>query len=101
MALVHTLLSSVLGALLFAAFVPGILVRLPPSGSKWTVLGVHAFLFAVVLHCAMKWYWNKENFGNYGAECPNGYAMMGDGNCIPTGHPTYAPMNPNSSVENK
>ncbi len=92
------LLSTILGALIFAAFVPGVLVRLPPSGSKNTILVVHALLFAVVLHCAMKWYWNSEHFGNYGASCPNGFAMMGDGNCVPTGHATYAPpTSPDSS----
>ena len=96
------LLSTILGALIFAAFVPGVLVRLPPSGSKNTVLVVHALLFAVVLHLAMKWYWKgKEHFGNYGELCPNGFAMMGDGNCVPTGHVTYNPMNPKSSPDTK
>lgn len=95
------LLSTVLGALLFAAFVPGVLVRLPPSGSKWTVLVVHGLLFALVFHCGMKWYWNSEHFGNYGELCPNGFTMMGDGNCVPTGHPTYNPMNPKSSPDTK
>ena len=83
-------LSTILAAFLFAAFVPGVLVRLPPNGSKTTVLWVHAFLFTVVLTCAMKWYWQgREHMGNYGKECPNGYAMMSDGNCVPTGHQTY------------
>jgi hypothetical protein len=35
-------------ALLFAAFVPGVLVTLPPGGSRWVVLAVHGLLFAVV-----------------------------------------------------
>jgi hypothetical protein len=95
-------LSTILGALIFAAFVPGVFVRLPPSGSKRTVLIVHALLFAVALHFAMKWYWKgKEHFGNYGAKCPNGFVMMGDGNCVPTGQPTYNPMNLNSSPDTK
>jgi hypothetical protein len=37
-------------AALFYALVPGVLVRLPPGGSKTTTLAVHAALFALVLH---------------------------------------------------
>lgn len=37
-------------ALLFAVFVPGVLVTLPPGGSKWVVLAVHGLLFAVLSH---------------------------------------------------
>jgi len=37
-------------AALFYAFVPGVLVRLPPGGSKTVTLAVHAALFALVLH---------------------------------------------------
>ncbi len=36
-------------AVLFYAFVPGVLVRLPPGGSKMVVTTVHAALFALVL----------------------------------------------------
>jgi hypothetical protein len=39
-------------AVLFYAFVPGVLVRLPPGGSHQTVLVVHALLFALVHHFA-------------------------------------------------
>ena len=35
-------------AALFVAFVPGVLVTLPPGGSRWTVLAVHGLLYAVV-----------------------------------------------------
>lgn len=35
-------------ALLFIAFVPGVLVTLPPGGSPTTVLVVHGLLYAVV-----------------------------------------------------
>lgn len=35
-------------ALVFIAFVPGVLVTLPPGGSKWTVLAVHGLLFALL-----------------------------------------------------
>jgi hypothetical protein len=43
-----------LSALVFAAFVPGVLVTLPPGGSRTTVLAVHAGLFAVLHHLVMK-----------------------------------------------
>jgi hypothetical protein len=41
-------------ALVFAMFVPGVLVTLPPGGSRLVVLAVHAVLFAVLHHFAMK-----------------------------------------------
>ena len=82
--------SIVLGALVFAAFVPGVLVRLPPRASKTTTLLVHAILFAIVSTLVMKAYWSaKEHMGNYGSECPNGYTMTSTGDCVPTGHQTY------------
>jgi hypothetical protein len=43
-----------LSALVFAAFVPGVLVTLPPGGSRTTVLAVHAGLFAVLHHLVLK-----------------------------------------------
>jgi hypothetical protein len=46
-----------LSALVFAAFVPGVLVTLPPGGSRTTVLAVHAALFAVLHHVVMRWAW--------------------------------------------
>ena len=39
-------------AVFFYAFVPGVLVTLPPGGSHQTVLVVHALLFALVHHFA-------------------------------------------------
>jgi hypothetical protein len=41
-------------ALLFALFVPGALVTLPPNGSKWVVIGVHSVLFALLSHFVWK-----------------------------------------------
>ncbi len=38
---------------LFIAFVPGVLVTLPPGGGYWTVLVVHGLLFAFV----SAWVW--------------------------------------------
>ena len=41
-------------AALFIAFVPGVLVTLPPGGDRWTVLIVHAILFTIVSKFAWK-----------------------------------------------
>lgn len=43
-----------LSAVVFAAFVPGVLVTLPPGGSRNTVLAVHAGLFALLHGVAMR-----------------------------------------------
>jgi hypothetical protein len=48
------LLSTIFSALLFSAFVPGILFSIPPKGSKYLVLFTHATLFALVYHFAHK-----------------------------------------------
>jgi hypothetical protein len=87
------LISSILSALLFAAFVPGVLVTIPSKGSKATILVVHAVLFAVVVSLVMQYYWTNirgvvEAMGNYGITCPNGYVMTGDQRCEPVGHAT-------------
>jgi hypothetical protein len=83
-------ISTILSALIFAAFVPGVLITLPKGGSKATVLVVHAVLFAVVSSFVMRMYWStRENMGNYGITCPNGYMMTPDENCVPVGHATY------------
>jgi hypothetical protein len=41
-------------AVLFYAFIPGVLVRLPPGGSTMTVNLTHALLFAVVCNLVGK-----------------------------------------------
>ena len=46
MSVVHFLLA----VLLFVLLTPGILLRLPPNGSKWTVALVHGVIFAAVMH---------------------------------------------------
>jgi hypothetical protein len=84
------LISTILSALIFAAFVPGVLLTFPKGESKATVLVVHAVLFAVVSSFVMKMYWStRENMGNFGAKCPNGFMMTPDENCVPVGHATY------------
>ena len=85
--------SLAISAALFAAFVPGVVVTLPGKGSgRTTVLAVHAVLFSLAAMYAMKWYWGmRENMGNYGVTCPNGYKMLPDQTCVPVGGPTYNP----------
>jgi hypothetical protein len=87
------IVSSVLSVILFVAFVPGVLFRLPSKGSRATVLVTHAVLFAVAASLVMGFYWSyRENFGNYGRTCPNGFRMTEDGGCVSTGHATYDPL---------
>jgi hypothetical protein len=89
------LISTVLSALLFVAFVPGVLLRFPRNASFKVVLLTHAILFAVVTAVVMNYYWRviREKFGNYGPTCPNGYVpganQAGQPDCVPTGHATY------------
>lgn len=40
--------------ILFVALVPGVLLRLPPGGSKLTVAAVHGLVFALVWHLTHK-----------------------------------------------
>ena len=88
------LIRGILSVLLFAAFVPGVLFKLPKSGSYKTVLIVHAVLFAIVTTVIM--HSVKEAFGNYGPTCPNGYVQGrnqgGEPDCVPIGHVTYDPQ---------
>ena len=44
-------------ALLFLLLTPGILLRLPPGGSKLTVAITHAVVFALVYHFTHKAVW--------------------------------------------
>lgn len=83
------------------AFVPGVLIKLPPKSSNMVVLVTHAVLFAVVTSLVMRYYWTQvkgyaEPFGNYGppnAPCPNGFApgvnQGGLPDCVPVGRATY------------
>lgn len=43
---------------LFFLLTPGILLTIPPKGSKITVALVHAFVFTLVLHFTHKIVWN-------------------------------------------
>ena len=48
---------SIYAAILFFLLTPAILLRLPPSGSKWTVAAVHAIVFALIFHFTHKIVW--------------------------------------------
>jgi hypothetical protein len=85
------MLRHLVAALLFIAFVPGVVVTLPSKGAnKWTILALHTLLFMVASHFAMCCL-SYEMFGNHGAVCPNGYKMQEDKSCVPIGQPTYSP----------
>ena len=48
------MLLSVYVALLFFVLVPGVLLSIPPGGSKLTVAAVHAVVFGLVYHFTHK-----------------------------------------------
>lgn len=81
----------VISAILFAAFVPGVVAVVPSHSSKCIVLIVHSLLFAVVFGYVMAY---REGMGNYGHVCPNGYVegpnQKGEKDCVPVGAKTYA-----------
>jgi hypothetical protein len=94
------LISSILSVLLFTAFVPGVLLKIPKNGSPATVLVVHAVLFAIVTSLVMQFYWRNikgviESYGNYGPTCPNGHTLGtnqgGKPDCVPVGRATFDP----------
>ena len=62
-------------AALFVAFVPGVLVSLPPRGSKFTVLAVHALLFAAVWHYTHRAVWRATE--GFQSAPMNGAVMNG------------------------
>jgi hypothetical protein len=95
---------SLVAALVFVAFVPGVLTTLPSKSSKrTTVLLVHALLFAVVLHLVMTSFYFAESFANVGASgCPAGYIegmKAGKEECIPLPGTRQNP--PGSMLEKK
>jgi len=46
----HSLISSILPALLFFILSPGILTRIPKNGSKYLVTIVHSIIFSILLN---------------------------------------------------
>jgi hypothetical protein len=47
-------------AILFFILTPAVLLRIPKNGSKYTVAGVHAIVFALILHFTGKFVWNMS-----------------------------------------
>ena len=98
------IVSALISAVLFYAFVPGVLLTLPKGGSRATILVTHAVLFALTVSLVMKVYWtgSLEFMTNYGAVCPNGYvegvSKTGAPDCVPVGHVTYAPGKPSNGL---
>ena len=61
-------------ALLFVVLTPGLLLRIPPGGSTWTVALVHGLVFALVYHFTHKmvWRWSMGYEGFEGCKtCVN------------------------------
>jgi len=52
-----SLLISLYTAILFFILVPGVLLRLPPKGGKFTVAAVHALVFGLIYHFTHKLVW--------------------------------------------
>jgi hypothetical protein len=52
-----SVLVSLYAAVLFFLLTPAILLRLPPTGSKFTVAAVHALVFAIIFHFTHKLVW--------------------------------------------
>lgn len=46
----HSIVTSVFAAILFFILSPGMFLRIPKNGSKMTVTGVHALVFAVIFY---------------------------------------------------
>ena len=60
-------------AALFFVLTPGVLLRLPPGGSKMAVAATHAVVFALVYHLTNKMVW-KFFYGNEGFLAPDAEA---------------------------
>lgn len=61
-------------AILFFVLTPGVLVRLPPKGGKFTVAAVHTVVFALIFHFGQKmvFFGGGEGFRE-GAGSADGY----------------------------
>lgn len=95
---------SLVAALLFVTFVPGVVTTLPSKSSKRsTILIVHALLFVLVSQLVMSSFYFAESFANVGpASCPSGYVegmKGGKEECIPLSGTRQNP--PGSMLEKK
>jgi hypothetical protein len=52
-----SLIVSLYAAILFFILTPGVLLRLPKNGSKFTIAAVHALVFALLFHFTHKIVW--------------------------------------------
>lgn len=71
-------------AVLFFVLTPGVVLRLPPGGSKLMVAGVHALVFAAVFGLTHKLAMDmlyKEGFANAVKGCPKGHTLCADKKC--------------------
>ena len=62
------LVISIYSAILFFVLSHGVLLRLPSNGSKFTVAGVHAIVFAVVLYFTAGFVWRFSMSMSLGKE---------------------------------
>ena len=46
----HSIVTSVFASILFFILSPGVFLRIPQNGSKMTVTGVHALVFAIIFY---------------------------------------------------
>lgn len=71
-------------AVLFFVLTPGVVLRLPPGGSKLMVAGVHALVFTLVFCLTHKLVWNMlypEGFTDAVKGCPKGQTLCKDNTC--------------------
>jgi hypothetical protein len=71
---------------LFVALTPGVLLRLPPGGSKLTVALVHGVVFALALQLTKGFvvgllYGRREGMADTHS-CPKGKTQQEDGSCV-------------------
>jgi hypothetical protein len=52
-----SLIVSLYAAILFFILTPGVLLRIPKNGSKFTIAAVHALVFALLFHFTHKIVW--------------------------------------------
>ena len=67
---------------LFVALTPGVLLRLPPGGSKLTVAAVHGVVFALVYHFAHHLVTGRREGMDNTHTCPKGKKQQEDGSCV-------------------
>ena len=76
-----SILVSLYTAILFFILVPGVLLRLPPKGGKFTVAAVHALVFGLIYHFTHKLVW-RMGVSLEGFEAPSISAAAPDGNNV-------------------